>query len=135
MIFKLMNYDDLMGKCQTLLAITEVTRQMFDSNVDFFRTMPKDFPRLLTISIGTGAARMDEKFDIKKAKKWGMVDWLLHGGMAPLIEIFTQASTDMVDIHTSLIFQALQSQDNYLRIQVINIDIDITINYLSYMYV
>lgn len=101
----------------TLIAITEVTRQMFDSNVDFFRMKPIDYPRLLTISIGTGAARIDEKFDVKKAKKWGMVDWLLYGGTAPLLEIFSQASADMVDIHTSLIFQALQSENNYLRIQ------------------
>lgn len=63
---------------------------------------------------------MDEKFDIKKAKKWGMVDWLFNGGTAPLLEIFSQASADMVDIHTSLLFQALQSDHNYLRIQVIN---------------
>ncbi|XP_057777581.1 patatin-like protein 2 [Salvia miltiorrhiza] len=101
----------------TLIAITEVIRQMFDSGVDYFRMRPVDYPRLLTISIGTGAARVDEKFDIKRASKWGMVDWLLHGGMAPLLEIFSQASADMVDIHTSLIFQALQSQHNYLRIQ------------------
>lgn len=101
----------------TLLAITEVTRQMFDSKVDFFRTKPIEYPRLLTISIGTGAARMDEKFDIKRAKKWGIVDWMLNGGTTPLLEIFSQASADMVDIHTSLLFQALQSEHNYLRIQ------------------
>lgn len=102
-----------------MLAITEVTRQMFDSKVDFFRMKPIEYPRLLTISIGTGAARMDEKFDIKRAKKWGMVDWMLNGGTTPLLEIFSQASADMVDIHTSLLFRALQSEHNYLRIQVI----------------
>lgn len=101
----------------TLIAISEVMRQMFDSNIDFFRTKPIDYPRLLTISIGTGAARIDEKFDIKRAAKWGMLDWLLYGGTTPLLEIFSQASADMVDIHTSLIFQALQSENNYLRIQ------------------
>ncbi|XP_047966916.1 patatin-like protein 2 [Salvia hispanica] len=101
----------------TLIAITEVIRQMFDSSVDYFRMKPVDYPRLLTISIGTGAARVDEKFDIKRASKWGILDWLLEGGTTPLLEIFSQASADMVDIHTSLLFQALQSQDNYLRIQ------------------
>ncbi|KAH6830932.1 phospholipase A 2A [Perilla frutescens var. hirtella] len=101
----------------TLIAIAEVMREMFDSSIDFYRTKPIDYPGLLTISIGTGAARIDEKFDIKRAAKWGMLDWLLYGGTTPLLEIFSQASADMVDIHTSLLFQALQSENNYLRIQ------------------
>ncbi|KAL6505852.1 hypothetical protein OROHE_023231 [Orobanche hederae] len=101
----------------TLIAINEVIKQMFDSNIDFFRTRPIDYPRLLTLSIGTGAARIDEKYNTKLAAKWGMFDWLLYGGTTPLLEIFIQASADMVDYHTSLIFQSLQSEDNYLRIQ------------------
>ncbi|KAI3453172.1 hypothetical protein Pfo_009835 [Paulownia fortunei] len=101
----------------TLIAITEVTKQMFDSNIDFFRMRPIDYPRLLIISIGTGAARIDEKYNIKRAAKWGILDWLLYGGTTPLLEIFSQASADMVDFHSSMIFQALYSEDNYLRIQ------------------
>ncbi|KAL8520764.1 hypothetical protein ACS0TY_011351 [Phlomoides rotata] len=97
----------------TLIAITEVTKQRFDSN------MEEDLnPRLLTISIGTGNATTDDKrYDIKRASKWGILDWLMHGGTSPLLEIFIQAGADMVDYHTSFIFQTLQSQDNYLRIQ------------------
>ncbi|GFP83560.1 patatin-like protein 2 [Phtheirospermum japonicum] len=101
----------------TLIAINEVIKQMFDSNIDFFRMRPIDYPRLLTLSVGTGAARIDAKYNSKLAAKWGMLDWLLYGGTAPLLEIFSQASADMVDFHTSLIFQSLHSQDNYLRIQ------------------
>ncbi|KAG8382702.1 hypothetical protein BUALT_Bualt05G0104900 [Buddleja alternifolia] len=100
-----------------LIAITQVTKQMFNSSIDYFRMRPVDFPRLLTISIGTAAARIDEKYNTKLASKWGILDWLLYGGTTPLLEIFTQASADMVDFHNSLIFQALYSEDNYLRIQ------------------
>lgn len=92
---------------------------MFESTIDFFRMAPVDYPNILTISIGTGAARIEEKYNTKLASKWGMLDWLLHGGTTPLLEIFSQASADMVDFHSSLIFQALYSEDNYLRIQVI----------------
>ncbi|KAK6146730.1 hypothetical protein DH2020_020599 [Rehmannia glutinosa] len=101
----------------TLIAITEVIKQMFNSNIDFFRMRPIDYPRLLTISIGTGAARIDEKYNSKLAAKWGILDWLLYGGTTPLLEIFNQATADMVDFHTSLIFQSLHSDDNYIRIQ------------------
>ncbi|KAL1556530.1 patatin-like protein 2 [Salvia divinorum] len=101
-----------------LIAIAEVTKQMFDSNVDFFHTRPVDYPRLLTISLGTGAASIDDnRYSVKKAQKWGILDWLSYKGTTPLVEIFTQAGADMVDFHISQIFQALCSQDNYLRIQ------------------
>lgn len=89
--------------------------------MDFFRTRPVDYPRLLTISLGTGTASMDDKrYSVKRASKWGILDWLSYKGTTPLVEIFTQAGADMVDFHISQIFQALGSQDNYLRIQVRN---------------
>ncbi|XP_057777577.1 patatin-like protein 2 [Salvia miltiorrhiza] len=101
-----------------LIAVAEVTKQMFDSNVNFFHTRPSDYPRLLTISLGTGAASMEDKrYSVNKANKWGILDWLSYKGTTPLFEIFTQAGADMVDFHISQIFQALGSQDNYLRIQ------------------
>jgi hypothetical protein len=52
------------------------------------------------------------------AAKWGLLDWLTHGGSTPLIDVFSQSSGDMVDFHLATITQALNSQLNYLRIQV-----------------
>lgn len=101
----------------TLIAITEVTKHMFDKNIDMSQIKPADNPRLLTISIGTGTAKVEEKYDSNIASKWGILDWLLYGGTTPLLEIFTQASADMVDFHNALIFQAFFTEDNYLRIQ------------------
>lgn len=79
---------------------------------------PLEYGRFLIISLGTGTAKNEEKFDAKMAAKWGLLDWLTHGGCTPLIDVFTQSSGDMVDFHLSTITQALHSEDNYLRIQV-----------------
>ena len=43
---------------------------------------------------------------------WHFVS-LLSGHSTPLVDAFTQASADMVDLHISEVFQALRSDDNY----------------------
>lgn len=100
-----------------LIAVAEATKQMFATSPG----AGANYPRLLTISLGTGTASLDDKrYSAKRASKWGILDWLSYKGTTPLVEIFTQAGADMVDFHISQIFQALGSQDNYLRIQVPN---------------
>ncbi|KAF8377524.1 hypothetical protein HHK36_030906 [Tetracentron sinense] len=100
-----------------LVAISEVTKQLFQQNPDFFPIKPMDFGRFLVISIGTGSARIEHKYNAKMAAKWGVLGWLLNDGSTPLIDVFTQASQDIVDLHISVVFQALHSENNYLRIQ------------------
>ncbi|KAJ8762133.1 hypothetical protein K2173_007283 [Erythroxylum novogranatense] len=100
-----------------LVAISEVTKQICDQSPDFFPIKPMDYGRFLVISIGTGSHKKELKYNAKMAAKWGTLDWLLHGGSVPLVDVFTQASADMVDIHISEVFQALHSEANYLRIQ------------------
>ncbi|KAG8632590.1 patatin-like protein 2 [Manihot esculenta] len=101
----------------TLVAITQVTKQIFDENPDFFPVKPMDYGRFVVISIGTGTPKMEQKYNAKMAAKWGTLGWLLHGGSVPLVDVFTQASADMIDFHISVAFQALHSEANYLRIQ------------------
>ncbi|XP_020255280.1 patatin-like protein 2 [Asparagus officinalis] len=101
----------------TLSAMNVVTREVFKQNPDFFPIKPMDFGKFLVISLGTGSAKIEEKFSAKDSAKWGVLGWLYNKGSTPLIDIFTQASADMVDIHASVVFQALHSQKNYLRIQ------------------
>ncbi|KAL1315639.1 hypothetical protein AAHE18_16G273500 [Arachis hypogaea] len=79
----------------TLVAMNQLTKQMIDENVDFFPIKPSDYSRFLIISIGTGTAKNEEKFNAKVAAKWGLLDWL------------TQAT----------LTRALHSEENYLRIQ------------------
>ncbi|THG03358.1 hypothetical protein TEA_010343 [Camellia sinensis var. sinensis] len=105
------------GRFLALVAISEVTKQVFKQNTDFFPIKPMDYGRFLVISIGTGSEKTDHKYNAKMAAKWGVLGWLSNNGSTPLVDVFNQASADMVDVHLSVVFQALHSENNYLRIQ------------------
>ncbi|KAH9711822.1 Patatin-like protein 3 [Citrus sinensis] len=65
---------------------------------------------------GTGSKRSEHKYNAKMASRWGVINWLYDNGDTPLLDCYGQAIGDMVDYHISVVFQALQSEDNYLRI-------------------
>jgi hypothetical protein len=96
----------------------EVTKQVIKENPDFFPMKPMDYRRFLVISLGTGSSKGEDRYTAELAKRWGVFGWLLSQGSTPLVDVFMQASADMVDIHISVAFQALHSKQNYLRIQV-----------------
>ncbi|EEF38750.1 patatin-like protein 3 [Ricinus communis] len=100
----------------TLVAISEVTKQTMKKNPDFFPIKPTDYDRFLVISLGTGSKTDGGKFNAKMASKWGVISWLYYKGDTPIIDCYSKASTDMVDYHNSVVFQALHSENNYLRI-------------------
>lgn len=100
----------------TLVAISEVTREVMRKNPDFFPMKPMDYDRYLVISIGTGSSTGKPKYTSKSASKWGILGWLYNDGSTPLVDVYTQASADMVDFHNSVVFEALHSEENYLRI-------------------
>lgn len=95
----------------------EVTKAIIKGNPDFFPIKPMDYGRFLVISLGTGSQKAEAKYTANQAAKWGLLGWLTSGGSTPLVDVFTQASGDMVDLHLSVVFEALHS-DKYLRIQV-----------------
>ncbi|XP_059636561.1 patatin-like protein 2 [Cornus florida] len=99
-----------------LLAMGEVTKAINRGNPDFIAINP-DYNRFLVVSLGTGTAKAEEKYDADDAAKWGVLGWLTSNGSTPLVDVFTQASGDLVDFHISTVFQALNSKENYLRIQ------------------
>ncbi|KAJ4966166.1 hypothetical protein NE237_018015 [Protea cynaroides] len=101
----------------TLVAIGEITKQVFKRNPDFSPFKPMEYDRFLVISIGTGVAKIEQKYNATEAAKWGALEWLYNSGSTPLVNMFSQASGDMVDFHLSVVFQALHSEENYLRIQ------------------
>lgn len=103
-----------------LVAIGQVTKQIFHEDPDFCFIKPMDIHRLLLISLGTGCAKVQQNYNAQRAAKWGVFNWLFGGGSNPLIDVFSHASSDMVDLHISEVFQALHSEENYLRIEVIN---------------
>jgi hypothetical protein len=103
---------------QALLAVGEVSKEIISGSPDFFPIKPMDYGRLLVISLGTGSPKTEEKYKAPDAAKWGILGWLTKGGSTPIIDVFSQASIHMVDVHLSVVFQALHSEKCYLRIQV-----------------
>ncbi|OAY70667.1 patatin-like protein 2 [Ananas comosus] len=101
----------------TMTAMSQVTKEIFMENPDFFPINPMDYGKFLVISLGTGSAKEAEKYTAPGCAKWGVLGWLYNNGMTPLIDIFAHASADMVDIHASILFQALRTENHYLRIQ------------------
>ncbi|KAL5705791.1 hypothetical protein ACHQM5_024044 [Ranunculus cassubicifolius] len=76
-----------------------------------------DYGRFLVISVGTGSPKTEVKYDANMAARWGLLGWLTANGSTPLIDVLTQSSADLVDYNLSIFFQALKSEDKYLRIQ------------------
>ncbi|KAB2629720.1 patatin-like protein 2 [Pyrus ussuriensis x Pyrus communis] len=101
----------------TLLAVCEAINERRKVNPDVFPAKPMDYGRFLVISLGTGSSKTEMKYHARSSAKWGLLDWLTSGGSTPIINVFSQASNDMVDLHLSTVFQALHSEENYLRIQ------------------
>ncbi|KAK2657442.1 hypothetical protein Ddye_010494 [Dipteronia dyeriana] len=100
----------------TLVAISEVMKQITKENPDFTSIEPLNYKRLLVISIGTGSKKSGEKYNVEMASKWGVISWLYWKKSTPLIDCYQEAIGDMVNYHISVVFQALHSEKNYLRI-------------------
>ncbi|GAB4839366.1 Proteolipid protein 2 [Ancistrocladus abbreviatus] len=100
-----------------LVAIGEVTKEITSGSPDFFPIKPMDYHRYLVVSLGTGSPMCERKYTAEQAAKWGVFGWLTSSGSNPLIDVFMRGSADMVDYHLSTVFQALHSEENYIRIQ------------------
>lgn len=112
-----------------------MTKEVIKGNPDFLAHKPFDYRKYLLISIGTGSAKVEEKYTAKSASKWGILGWLFSSWSTPLVDVFLQSSADMVDIHISVFFQTLRSECNYLRIEVyISIDISISCVFLVFRF-
>ncbi|KAK1308110.1 hypothetical protein QJS10_CPA09g00351 [Acorus calamus] len=101
----------------TLMAISHVTKEIFKKNPDFLPIKPTGYGKFLVISLGTGSAKEEGKYNANEAAKWGILGWLYNNDSNPIINVFNQSSSDMVDIHMSILFQALRCEKNHLRIQ------------------
>ncbi|KAM7520499.1 hypothetical protein LguiB_019461 [Lonicera macranthoides] len=101
----------------TLVAIAEVTREVYRQNPDFKWFKQLDYGKLLVISLGTCSAEPESRYNAEMASKWGLLSWLMNNGSNPLIDAFMQASSDMVDFHNHVIFEAIHNDCHYLRIQ------------------
>ncbi|KAK9678333.1 hypothetical protein RND81_11G204500 [Saponaria officinalis] len=104
----------LVNNNPTLLAMIEVSKEMMKEDESAHK-MHDD--RLVVISIGTGSAKKEEKYNAKMTAKWGALSWVLDNGSSPIIDSLFESGADIVDLHNSVLFQSTHSQPNYLRIQ------------------
>ncbi|KAJ0694642.1 putative galactolipase [Helianthus annuus] len=106
---------------KTHLAITHITKEAVMGKYRFSGPEVFDGRRMLVLSLGTGTQTYNDLYTAQKAAKWGLLSWIFTNGTAPILRIFGDAMSDMVDIHVSTIFQSLQVEKNYLRIQEDNL--------------
>ncbi|XP_062075351.1 patatin-like protein 3 [Humulus lupulus] len=105
----------------SMLAISHITREIAKKNnkedevVDEEAAM--DGTSMLVLSLGTGAAKLEEKYSAATASQWGLINWIFDNGSTPIIDIFADASSDVVDFLVSTLFQSRHHKKNYLRIQ------------------
>jgi hypothetical protein len=76
------------------------------------------YRNILVLSVGTGIAKQAHKYTAADCNKWNLLNWLTNDGFNPLLDFFSNASADMVDIHAEVHFELLGCEKNYLRIQV-----------------
>ncbi|CAN6184758.1 unnamed protein product [Urochloa humidicola] len=103
----------------TMVTINQITRKMIvDKQNPFAGVGSTDYDKFLVISLGTGSAKDAAMYTAKDAAKWGLVSWL-HSkeGYTPIFDMFSYSSAALVDYNVSILFQALHSEKNYLRIQ------------------
>ncbi|XP_068641241.1 patatin-like protein 1 [Aristolochia californica] len=101
----------------TSVAVRLLMSESLKAKVDYLPSNTVDYGRFLVISLGTGTSKKEMKYNAKMASKWGVLDWLYTHGGSPLIDMFTQASVEMVDYHMLILFNSLHCEHNYLRIQ------------------
>ncbi|PAN27066.1 hypothetical protein PAHAL_5G056300 [Panicum hallii] len=113
----------LVANNPTLVAMSEITKQIRLRSKEFPETKPLDYHRYLVISLGTGLPEQDIKFDALHVAKWGIFQWLGRHYTMPLLHMFLHASSDMTDSHVANLFKSIECSDQLLRIQDHNIPI------------
>jgi len=98
---------------QSLLSISVATR-LAQEDPAFASIKSLNYKQMLLLSLGTGTnSEFAKNYTAEEAAKWGILQW-----MSPIWEMRSAASSYMNDYYLSTVFQALDSQNNYLRVQV-----------------
>ncbi|KAL9453060.1 hypothetical protein AB3S75_008788 [Citrus x aurantiifolia] len=108
----------------TLVAISHILNEILKHNAEFDDIKPIDSGQMLVLSLGTGEAKRATYYSARNASKWGRLKWAYNGGRAPMLDVFLDASSDMVDFHVSAFFQSSNCKASYLRIQDDTLSID-----------
>lgn len=103
------------------MAITHISKNIMMGNFEYEEMETMDSKKMLVLSLGTGIGKHQGKYNAETASKWGLLGWVYNNGDAPILDVYSDASADMVDIHVSAMFQTHHNENNYLRIQVIRL--------------
>ncbi|KAG8367063.1 hypothetical protein BUALT_Bualt16G0033600 [Buddleja alternifolia] len=98
----------------TLIAISHISSGVLTEDSEY---MEMDSKKMLVLSLGTGIAKKAEKYNAVAAAGWGLLGWVYKKGNTSLLDAYGDASSDVVDIHISTLFQSLHRKKNYFRIQ------------------
>ena len=109
-----------------MIAISQILKEMLQQNsglnINDIKAAPAEYNKgKLVLSLGTGEDKADEeKYTAANASKWGKFRWVYdkRSRATPFLDIYGDASSDMVDFYVSSLFQAHDRRNNYLRIQV-----------------
>lgn len=109
---------------QTMVAISQILKEMLMQNTELTDIKPSEYSKgKLVLSLGTGEDKHEEKYTAASCSKWGKFRWVYdkRSRATPFLDIYGDASSDMVDFYVSALFQSNDRRNNYLRIQVYQI--------------
>ncbi|KAI3500501.1 hypothetical protein L1887_36323 [Cichorium endivia] len=110
----------------TQIALTHMSKEVLMGKYRLAGSNHIDARRMLVLSLGTGMQKHTERYTAQVAARWGLLSWIFDNGSTPILHIYSDASSDMVDIHVSTYFRAFKAEKNYLRIQEENLTGDQT---------
>ncbi|KAK4269900.1 hypothetical protein QN277_022997 [Acacia crassicarpa] len=103
-----------------LAALSEVTIKK-RKNPEMFPMMknPNDYTKFLLLSLGCGEAAVKNEYSAEDGDSWGALKYVfnLKTSASPLIDFMFDGNMDMSEYHLASLFQGLNAEDNYLRIQ------------------
>nr|P15478.1 RecName: Full=Patatin-T5; AltName: Full=Group B patatin; Flags: Precursor [Solanum tuberosum]CAA27571.1 patatin [Solanum tuberosum]prf//1301309A patatin [Solanum tuberosum] len=95
-----------------LLSISVATK-LAQVDPKFASIKSLNYKQMLLLSLGTGTtSEFDKTYTAEETAKWGTARWMLV-----IQKMTSAASSYMTDYYLSTAFQALDSQNNYLRVQ------------------
>ncbi|KAK3120513.1 hypothetical protein QOZ80_9AG0689120 [Eleusine coracana subsp. coracana] len=104
-------------KNKTMAAMLELSSEMLRENKGKKNEESVEYKNFIVISLGTGTIKSAKKYTADDCAKWGALQWIFNGDGASIIDVYSQASSDMVDIHAAVRFEDIGCEKNYLRIQ------------------
>ncbi|GMI94083.1 phospholipase A IVA [Hibiscus trionum] len=103
----------------TLVAMNSFYKEKLKQKSGIPEIETIDGRKMLVLSLGTGAAPFEEKYNADMVSKWSIIDWVIQLPQAhtPLFDSVAGGTSDMVDFSIAARFQSVQAIENYLRIQ------------------